>query len=160
MPVNPNAPFVPSFLKGLTPAQVAATVASINALPIELVFDAAATACDQQHIARAACFCQLACRIDGLRYQRCRTIALHRRRKNDQRQMRRTTSACGNNITQGGGLERSDDAERTRENGQRAFAFGGEEAFSFKLGAQFCEGLVEAAEPATPHRFDIELLVN
>ncbi|MDR8853482.1 hypothetical protein FEP99_06531 [Burkholderia pseudomultivorans] len=117
------------------------------------ILDRAAAAAHQQYV-------DLAPRIGGLHGRdqllgRART--LHGCRIDDHRDVRRAARERGQHVAQRGGLQRRDDADRTRMSRQRPLALGREQSFGLELRLQAQERLVQAPLPGAPHGLDIEL---
>ncbi|EXI84391.1 MAG: hypothetical protein AW11_03867 [Candidatus Accumulibacter regalis] len=128
-----------------------------HALVIERpeVFHAAAATTDDQHVAVAA----LAGAANGVGNLRAGAVALHRRRVDDDAQLRRAAGERRQHVAQCGGLQRGDDADAARKRRQRAFAGAGEEPFAVELLLEAQELFVEVADTAAPRGFDVKLEV-
>ncbi|VWC42463.1 hypothetical protein BLA6860_07099 [Burkholderia lata] len=117
------------------------------------ILDRAAAATDQQYV-------DLAARIRGLDGRDelfGGTGALHGRRIDDHRNVRRAAGERGQHVAQRGRLQRRDDADRARVGRQRPLALGREQPLALELRLQPQERLVQAPLPGAPHGLDVEL---
>ena len=117
------------------------------------VFDAAAAAAQDEHVALGAASRS---RERGDDFGRC-PFALHRRRVDDHRDRRVAAPQRRQHVAQRRRSARGDHADRARVGGQRPFRRRIEQALALELVAQTEESLEERAEARRPHELDVQL---
>ncbi|CUJ09944.1 Uncharacterised protein [Achromobacter sp. 2789STDY5608621] len=119
------------------------------------VLDAAAAAHQQQRIDLAT-----GVRQADLRGQPAgRVGALHRRRIDDDRHLRRAPRQRRQHVAQRGGMQRGDHADGARHRHRFALARRIEQAFRVQLLFQAQEGFVQIAQAGAAHGVDLQLVV-